>query len=218
MQVRKYGLTATTVAVGVALSVLAAPASAATSPFSCRASVVRAAIPPAPVIEPFVANAADAPCTADTKSVLGPATVGPATVSVATATTNQTPPGGGPFVAGQGPTAQATVASAVISLPSTPPTVIALTGLQAKAAYTCNGRTGHVTPSGSATVATLNGMPVAPGPHTISLGGLGTLFLNQVTVSGHPDTITSRAVFLHTILGDVVIAEAKTDKQANFTC
>jgi hypothetical protein len=70
--------------------------------------------------------------------------------------------------------------------------------------------------AGSSSIAELkvNGVriPIGSGPVSIPLV-IGSLSLNSTVVDG--DTVTQRAFALHTLLGDVVIGEAKAGKQDN---
>jgi hypothetical protein len=73
---------------------------------------------------------------------------------------------------------------------------------------------GEVVMAGSSSIASLKingvGIPIGSRPVSIPLV-VGSLSLNSTVMSG--DTVTQRAFALHTLLGDVVIGEAKAGKQ-----
>lgn len=209
-------------AVGLAgmIASLAAPAAAAAAPagssFSCRASAARVALNGLPVIEPFVANSPDSPCSTDSTNVLTPTTIGPVAANVINVNTSQKPTtlGSAPLANGDNATASSTVTNPTVTLGSL---VIHADVLSAAVAYTCHDGTPVPTSSGEVVALTINGQTteIPQGINqTISLGPLGTLVLNQVDTS-HPGTIVRRAVFLTTPLGDVVISEATADIAAN---
>ena len=206
----------------VALLALAPAALAAPRPggadFSCRASVFRVAlkVPVAQTLEPFIANAPDAPCVPDRAGLFNPTPVGPVTVDIASAETTQTPANlaTAPAANGDNATARASVTNPVIALPGA---AISAAVLNANAAYTCQG--GQSVPTASTTVTGLivNGTAVSvpPGnaPLTIPLGPAGSLTLNQIVQE--PNRVTARALVLTTPVTDVVIAEAIVDILGN---
>ena len=215
--VRAAGLAAIVVTCAM-LSATAPAATAAPRPdgsdFSCRASVARVVlkVPVSQTLEPFVANAADAPCAPDEGGFLDPTAIGPVTIDLASAVTSQTPENlaSAPAAEGDNATARASVTNPVVGLTGA---AISAAVLNASASYTCQG--GQAVPAGSTTVAGLvvNGTPITvpPGnaPLTIPLGPAGSLTLNQIVQE--PNRITARALVLTTPLADVVIAEATAD-------
>lgn len=75
---------------------------------------------------------------------------------------------------------------------------------------------GDVVLAGSSSIASLkiNGVAIAIGSRPVSIPlVIGSLSLNSTDLSG--DTVTQRAFALRTLLGDVVIGEAKAGKQDN---
>ena len=202
------------------LLTLAAPAAGAPRPggadFSCKASAIRVAtkVPAALTVEPFVANAADAPCVAENAGLIDPTTVGPVTADVVSATTSLTPENlaAAPPAEGDNATARASVTNPAIALPGL---AISAAVLTATASYTCQG--GQPVPGGAPQVTNLvingNSVTVPPGPLTIPLGPLGSLELNQTVQE--PNRITTRAFNLTTPVVDIVIAEATADIAGN---
>ena len=184
--------------------------------FSCRASAIRVAtkLPVALTLEPFVANAADAPCVPEAAGLLDPTAVGPVTVDVVSATTTMTPANlaSAPPANGDNATARASVTNPVIALPGL---AISAAVLTATASYTCQN--GQPVPGGVPVVTNLvvNGVSVAvpPGPFSVPLGPLGSLELNQTVQE--PNRITTRAFNLTTPAVDIVIAEATADLSGN---
>jgi hypothetical protein len=211
---------ALTVAGMLTLLCLATPATAAPrvggADFSCRASAIRVVtkIPAALTVEPFVANAPDAPCVAEEAGLIDPTTVGPVTADVVSATTSLTPANlaSAPPANGDNATARASVTNPAIALPGL---AISAAVLTATASYTCQN--GVPVPGGAPVVTNLviNGTTVAvpPGPLTIPLGPLGSLELNQTVQE--PNRITTRAFNLTTPAVDIVIAEATADLSGN---
>lgn len=176
--------------------------------FSCRASAARAIIAtplPGLTLEPFVANAPDAPCVTDSAEVLSPTTVGPVTAAAVYAGTQLT--------AGKDARSQAAVASAAVA--AAPAVAIAAEVLNAAARYECVNGQPRSSSSSQVVGLTINGtaVNVPDGPLTIDLGPVGVLHLNQ-TVS-EPNRVTQRAFYLDTALLDVVIAEAIADISGN---
>jgi hypothetical protein len=194
----------------------AATASAQTTAaeFSCRASAARVSLPataplldPPPVVEPFVANKADAPCRDDNQHVLAPTTaLTVVTADLVDATTTAAPKT--PAAEGQGVSSIASVTHPKIALPGL---TIAADVLEATATAKCVGGKPALASDGKVVQLTINGNAQAIPPddnQQIPLGPLGTLTLNQVdtTTDG---TLVRRALHLESPLGTVAIAEAK---------
>jgi hypothetical protein len=191
-------------------------------PFTCRASAVRvdptlpAPLDGLPTVEPIVANNPNNPCKDQNSGVLNdfalPGNLGNASVLFAQTSDDA------------GSQAQAGVADVTITVPGAPVIRAEVLTSQANASACTPGSSAKPTLSGSSTVAkvTVGDRVIEPvaGPQTVPLGPLGNLFLNQQTTSassgsGDPDTITQRALFLDTVLADVVIAESIADFRGN---
>ncbi len=199
---------------------LAVPAAASAAPvnsgFSCRASAARVALTGLPVIEPFVANKADAPCRADTANVLTPTTIGPLMVNAVNVMTSQTPGqlGSATLPDGSNAAASSSVTNPALTLGAL---MVRADVLTASAAFTCKAGSPVASSAGQVVGLTVNGqaITVPPGDNvTIPLGPLGSLVLNQVDTS-QPGRIIRRAVALQTPAGSVVISEAIADITGN---
>jgi hypothetical protein len=198
---------------GTAASVVPAHAQASSGIFTCRASAARVGTPappaplPAGVIEPFVANAGESPCSSDKADLLEPTAIGPlATVDAVHAAT--TAPSATPAREGQGATSTASVTNPAITLPGL---TIRAQVLEATATATCRAGSPALSSSGRVVTLTVNGQAQTIPPDdnvSIPLGPLGTLILNQVDTS-QPGALVRRALFLQTPIATIAIAEAK---------
>ena len=176
--------------------------------FSCRASGLDVG-----GVEPVLGNGPDAPCVAD-HQILAHAGLDAGLLAVTAdgldVSTDQTPDllAGTDPAAGDVATSNATVSTVTISATLVS---IELNTVTSQATAGCVSTPGGLVPrfTGSSSVAglTINGVPmtVGSGPVDIPLA-IGTLHLNSTTVSG--DSVTRRAVWLHTALTDVVVAES----------
>jgi streptogramin lyase len=186
--------------------------------FSCIATVLRIA-----GLTSTVANPPDVPCVDDTKTLAQvQLSAGVITVRLTAlnAVTSQTPDNLNSLpAAGDNSTATATVATTRITSGLIIPLVtIELGVIASTASATCQvGPGGGLAPlfTGSSHIASLriNGVAITVGsaPLTIPLV-IGSLQLNSTTTTG--TSVTQRAVFLDTILTDVVIGEAKANVEA----
>jgi hypothetical protein len=200
---------------GTAASALPVGAQAATGTFSCRASAARVSTPapPAPlplppgVIEPFVANGGESPCTSEKSDVLEPTEIGPlAKVDAVHAATTASP--ATPAPAGQGATSTTSVTNPSITLPGL---TIRAQVLEATATATCRAGSPQLGSSGRVVTLTINDQTQtipAQDNMPIPIGPLGTLILNQVDTS-QPGTLVRRALYLQTPIATIAIAEAK---------
>lgn len=179
--------------------------------FSCRASALNLV-----GAEPVVANAPDRPCL-DATAALAQARLSAGILTVSAngldASTSQTPDDleSAPPAAGDNAAARSRITSVTIS---TLLVTIRLDVIESQAAAECVAGPGGLVPrfTGTSTVAGLaiNGVPVTVGsaPLTIPLV-IGSLNLNQTAVSA--GRVTQRAVFLDTLLTDLVLAESTAD-------
>jgi hypothetical protein len=198
---------------GTAASVVPAHAQASSGIFTCRASAARVGTPappaplPAGVIEPFVANAGEVPCSSDKADLLEPTAIGPlATVDAVHAAT--TAPSATPAPGGQGATSTASVTNPAITLPGL---TIRAQVLEAIASATCRAGSPQLSSSGRVVTLTVNDQSQTIPPDdnvSIPLGPLGTLIVNQVDTS-QPGALVRRALFLQTPIATIAIAEAK---------
>ena len=179
--------------------------------FTCRASVLRLT----GLLEPVVANAADAPCRDATgSSALANLTAGALAVraTVLNAATNQTPDTLAPSApaVGDRATAHSDSANAGVGL------TIGVTATVADAAARCADRGAPVLSSSSKVVGLrVNGrsVDVVSQPVTISLL-LATLRVNHTTTTA--GRVTRRAIWLdNALLPDVVIGEARAGYTGN---
>jgi hypothetical protein len=176
--------------------------------FSCTATAINVL-----GVAPLVANPANVPCVdnyhtgARTELKAGPINV---QTGFFVSWTNQTPDDlSGPPADGNAAVSTAKVSYTVIS---TPGLEIELGLIQVQASATCGG--GVPNYGGISKIASLaiNGMTVAVGsaPQTIPLA-IGTLRLNSTQISD--GQVVQQAVALDTVLGHIVIAEAKAGVQ-----
>ena len=192
-------------------AVPAAPAAAADDDVSCRASAARVQVlGPLPVfLEPVVANNPDAPCADEDNVAVGPANLANILrLAALEAHTDRDPDSGDPVSA----TANARTAGAVINLLSLLMPIKADVLTSAASVRCVNGAPVYATSGSVANVVvktsllskpiTINGSQ----PVTINIPLVGKLYLNRVTSS--PGRITRQALFLDTLLTDVVISES----------
>ncbi|MPZ51097.1 MAG: hypothetical protein GEU75_17665 [Dehalococcoidia bacterium] len=180
--------------------------------FSCRASVLHLLSN-----EPVIANDPDVPCEDDHKA-LAAVNLSAGLLSIKAnaldALTDQTPnqlESALPAAGDEG-RAEATVASVTIS---TVGLQIEIDVIHSRALAECESDAVGLSPhlSGSSSIAglSINGVPIEVGADPISIPLIiGTLNLNDTVTTDN--SVTQRAVFLDTLLTDVIIAEA----QANF--
>lgn len=179
--------------------------------FSCRASAIRIAS-----IDPVVANDPESPCKDDHRT-LAQANLSSGLISVKAtgldAVTDQTPNDltTAPPAAGDNASAKATTASVTIT---TVATVIKVDLIESNATVQCVAGPGGLTPkmtgSSKVTGLSIDGVPVTvgSGPLDVPLV-VGTLHLNNTATTAN--SITQRAVWLDTVLTDVVVSESKAD-------
>ncbi|WP_344313439.1 Calx-beta domain-containing protein [Fodinicola feengrottensis] len=179
--------------------------------FSCRSSVIRIAS-----TEPVVANGPDAPCRDDHQTVAR-VNVSAGLISVQAngldALTDQQPndlTGAGP-AAGDNGSAKATLASVTIVAAAQ---TVKLTVVQSQAQVECvagpSGLAPKLTSSSKVTGVSIDGVPVTVGSGPVDIPlVIGTLHINNTVTTG--TSVTQRAVYLHTLLTDVVVAESKAD-------
>ncbi|MDQ7904777.1 Calx-beta domain-containing protein [Phytohabitans sp. ZYX-F-186] len=179
--------------------------------FSCQATAVKIAS-----LKAAQANPADVPC-ADDAATVAQSTLNAGIVKVQTsvldARTDQTPNNlnSAPPAAGDSATAKAGIDSTKIIAG---PVVIELGVIKSSASATCTAGPAGLTPkfAGASSIASLkiNGLPVTVGtaPLTIPLV-VGSLQINSTQTTGN--TVVQRAVFLDTLLTDVVLAESKAN-------
>lgn len=179
--------------------------------FSCSATVLNLA-----GLTAARANPADLPCVDDQETlpqVQLNAGLIKVTAAVLDARTNLTPDNQNTAVAaGDGVVSTANVESTKITIGLT---VIEIGVIRSTATVSCVPNVNGFVPSftGASTVANLkiNGLviPVGSGPLTIPVPLVGSLSLNSTTTTG--TSLVQRAVFLDTLLTDVVIGEARAD-------
>jgi hypothetical protein len=179
--------------------------------FSCQATAVKIA-----GLKAAQANPADVPCADDVKTV-AQVTLNAGLIKVQTslldARTDQTPDNlnSAPPAAGDSGAAKAVIESTKIFVG---PVVIELGLIKSSASATCTSGPGGLAAkfASASSIASLkiNGLPVTVGtaPLTIPLV-VGSLQLNSTQTSG--GTVIQRAVFLDTLLTDVVLAESKAN-------
>lgn len=179
--------------------------------FSCQATAVKIA-----GLKAAQANPADVPCADDAETV-AQVTLNAGIVKVQTsaldARTDQTPddPNSAPPAAGDSGAAQAVIEQTKIIAG---PVVIELGVIKSSASATCVNEAGGLKAklASASSVASLkiNGIPVAVGtaPLTIPLV-VGSLQINSTQTTG--TSVVRRAVFLDTLLTDVVLAESKAN-------
>jgi Ca2+-binding RTX toxin-like protein len=216
------------IAAGLVALMSASPAAAATTaaaptttPFGCRASVVRATLLNALTIEPTIANSPTAPCVTDTHGVS----------AVNVPQTGQEILHAGPagafthsdFAAGStiSPGASAVADVEGVVIPTTTGSVTVVGPVEANASYACSN--GNLTSSSGSTldIIYVNGTKMtlpAPGtPETIQLGGGSYIAVNEkITTS---TSITERVLDVHLAgIADVVVGEAKVTLTRSDPC
>ena len=207
------------VGAGLCMLVFAGSASAAGTPFGCRASTLRVTLLSALTVEPTIANPNTTPCATDT--------AGAATISVpvtGTSIANAGPVGAFTYsvYSPSGATAPgATAVAAVqgVTIPTGGGGSIVIVGpVTATASYACVNDALVATGSSTLNLISVNGqnMTVPAGtPDRIDLGGGSFIALNQKVQTGNSLTETVAEVNLQGI-ADIVIGEAKvTQSQAN---
>ena len=180
--------------------------------FSCRASALDVA-----GAAPVVANGPNVACVDDQQALAQAAGLDAGLVSVTAngldARTDQTPD----VLASTAPaTGDTTTSAATVSSVTISATLVSveLNMVTSQAMAECVSTPSGLVPrfTGSSTVAglTINGLPVTvgSGPMDIPLA-IGTLHLNSTTTTA--GSVTQRAVWLHTLLADVVVAESTAD-------
>jgi len=183
--------------------------------FSCQATAVKIA-----GLKVAQANPADIPCTDDAEAVLqSTLNVGILKVqtSLLAAETNQTPNdlSSAPPAVGDSGNAKAVIESTKIIAPLL---VIELGVIKSSASATCvkepEGLKAKLAGASSIASLKINGIviPVGNAPLTIPLV-IGSLQLNSTQVSG--GALVQRAVFLDTLLTDVVLAESKANVEGS---
>ena len=214
------------------LAMFAATGSAsAASPqtFGCRASVARVAAPSAVTAEPFVANPQGTPCAADTAGVTtgtvinlgsltgplgGGLTIGPAEAVTNSASTDTDRD------------ASALVSVDAASVPTPAGAISIVAPAQAMASYECVNGAVQATAGSTLSAISIGGthiqLPSVGAPDTLPLDNplgvqIGTITLNQNTVTATSDTETLAAIHLSG-LADVVIGEATVDQPAAGAC
>ncbi len=206
--------------------VFASAASAATSPFGCRASLAAERLSVLPTVEPYVANRDGTSCATDTSGLASGTLLGSVasgTVALAgpagayTYSTTSADPTLGPVATGAA--ALASVRGATIVTPSG--SLIVVGPAEAQASYQCVN--GSVVSKGSSTLALLkiNGTEVAlPGPEkplTIPLGGGAYVAINQQVQTA--TSLTERVLIVHLAsLGDIVVGEAAVTQPPSGAC
>ncbi|HEX5496737.1 MAG TPA: Calx-beta domain-containing protein [Mycobacteriales bacterium] len=179
--------------------------------FSCRASALNVA-----GVEPVVANDPNLPCRDDHRTLLRAglnAGLVRVNVNALDARTDQTPDVliSAPPAAGDSAESSASVSSVTISAALVS---IKLNVITSRAGAECVPTPAGLAPklTGSSSIAglSINGLPVhvGSGPVDIPLV-IGTLHLNSTVTT--PTSVTHRAVWLHTALADVVIAQSSAD-------
>lgn len=207
------------VVLGVA--VWAGPASAATTPFGCRASLVRVTLGTAP-IEPTVANRPGTPCATASGGVnsLSIPTmanpfviVGPAGVYTFNASSQPTTTG--PVLPG----AAAVTSIQAVTIPTPKGALVIVGPVEDKVGYACSAPD-KLTEESSSTldVIYLNGQAIAlPSPGAtlkIPLGSDAYVIVNEKTEDS--TSLTERILHVHLGgLADIVLGEAKVTHAAN---
>ena len=179
--------------------------------FSCRASALDVG-----GVEPAVANDPNLPCRDDHRTVVQAglnAGLLAVTADGLDASTDQTPDSLASTdpAAGDAATSNATVSSVTISATLVSIKLKVITSRAgAECVSTPSGPAPKLTGYSSVAGLTINGVPVTvgSGPLDIPLV-IGTLHLNSTTTTA--DSVTQRAVWLHTALTDVVVAESTAD-------
>jgi Ca2+-binding RTX toxin-like protein len=198
----------------VSLLCMSASASAASSPFGCRASANRIGLDGTTLVEPLIANAPTTPCANDTRGV--------------SSTTAQ---GGSPLSADTGPAAVYTAtnsspsAAALASVdgatvPTSSGNVVVAGPAYAEASYSCVN--GSVVPSGTSNLDSVdvNGSPQSVTPNqndTIQLGGGSYMIANEKIQTGN--SLTERLLDVHLADGgEIVVGEAEVTENSSQPC
>jgi hypothetical protein len=190
------GVAGAAIAAGQAGAAVAAPSE------TCQANPVRVNVLGL-ALAPYSANPGSGPCVTAATDLVKPTTVGQGGFSVVAAALN------GRTFSDPIPSADANVAGAAIIVPGY--TILAQTLASHAAAFCFTG-------SGASTVAVLRvnnraiELPNPNRPVHIGLGTLGSIDVNQTVVG--PAGVTQRAVFVHTIFGDVALAETSATSTA----
>lgn len=188
------GLAAT---VGAACLLLTGTAAAATPPDqTCQANPVRVSLLGTSLLAPFTANPGVGPCKTDDATVVKTTSVGPVTVTGVASRTVASP--GAAF-------ASTFLAPVGIVLPGL---VISTANIDSLVQTRCF----FPTNAASRVVSLMiNGKPITipnnDAPMHISLGALGSIDLNQIVVTPEGGGV-ARAVYIHTLLADVVLGES----------
>ena len=179
--------------------------------FSCRASALNVA-----GVEPVVANDPNLPCQDDHRTLVQAglnAGLLRVTADGLDARTDQTPDvlASTAPAAGDDATSNATVSSVTISATLVSIKLKVITShATAECVSTPTGLTPKFTGSSSVAGLTINGLPVTVGSGPVDIPlVIGTLHLNSTTTTA--GSVTQRAVWLHTLLADVVVAESTAD-------
>lgn len=198
----------------VLLLCMSASASAASSPFGCRASANRLGLDGTTIVEPLIANAPTTPCANDTRGLSSTsaqdggsvtANTGPAEVSTAT---------------NSSPAAAALASVSGATVPTSSGSVVVAGPAYAEAAYSCVN--GSVVPTVTSTLdsVNVNGSPetIAPNQNdTIQLGGGSYMIANETIQTGN--SLTERLLDVHLAGGlEIVVGEAEVTQNSSHPC
>jgi Ca2+-binding RTX toxin-like protein len=197
--------------------------------FGCRASVARTAAPSSVTVEPFVANPSGTPCAPDTAGVTtgtvlnlgalagplgGGLAIGPAeAVTSSTSTSGER-------------NASSIVSVDAASVPTAAGAISIVAPAQASTSYDCVNGAVQATAASTLSAISIGGthiqLPSVGAPDTLPVDNplgaqIGTVTLNQNTVTATSDTETLAAIHLSG-LADVTIGEATVDQPAAGAC
>lgn len=213
MRLGRQGILTLAAAV-LALLCITSTASAASSPFGCRASTARVALGGSTLLEPLVANDPSSPCANDSKglgSVNIPSTgstllsAGPAAVYTAQSSA---------------PAAAALSQVDGVTIPTTGGPIVIVGPVYTQASYACVN--GSLTSNASSTLDLLyiggNPVTLTPGQNqTIDLGAGSYVSINEKIQTAN--SITERLLDVHLAgLADIVVGEAKVTQDVANPC
>jgi hypothetical protein len=179
--------------------------------FSCRASALR--VSTLINLEPFVANAQQTPCVADSSGLVPPTTIGPVTLSVLTARTKTVP---NTSAGAASSVAKVRIALTPLGLLPLNITVIDAEVLSTTADVSCVNGYPALDSSSTILKLSINGQPVVNLNQTATIPlVLATVYLNE-NIPGY-NSVTRRALRISAPLLslNVVVAESKAGFTGN---
>lgn len=203
-----------TAAMVISLLCTAGTASAASSPFGCRAAVTRVGLPNSTVLEPIVANNQAVPCAGDQEG-LSSLSVPSAGTPVLTAGPVDTS-----TAATSAPSAGALASVDGVTIPTSSGSIVVAGPVYAYATYGCSNGTPVASGTSNLDLLYINGQPVTITPNqnqTLDLGGGSYVSVNERIQTA--TSLTERVLDVHLQgVADIVVGEAMVAEASSNPC